>query len=151
MLDEFVALDLETTGLSVESDLIIEVGATRFDRSGCYENYRTFVNPGRSIPIEVQELTGISNADIANAPRFSEVRDEVRAFIGDLPIVGQNIAFDIAFLDAERVRSHVSNDGGPPEPGEDRGGARHCDAGGAPRARGRGGDAGHLPGAAREA
>ena len=107
MLDEFVALDLETTGLSVESDLIIEVGATRFDRSGRYENYRTFVNPGRSIPIEVQELTGISNADIADAPRFSEVRDEVRAFIGDLPIVGQNIAFDIAFLDAERVRSHA--------------------------------------------
>lgn len=107
MLDRFVALDLETTGLSVESDLIIEVGATRFDRSGRYENYRTFVNPGRQIPIEVQELTGISNDDIRDAPRFSEVRDTVREFIGDLPIVGQNIAFDIAFLEAERVRSYA--------------------------------------------
>lgn len=104
MLDEFVALDLETTGLDVQSDLIIEVGATRFDRSGRFENFRTFVNPGRSIPIEVQELTGISNADIAAAPRFSEVREAVRAFIGDRPVVGQNIAFDLAFLDAERVR-----------------------------------------------
>src|SRR5690606_5859232 len=107
VLDEFVALDLETTGLSVESDLIIEVGATRFDRSGRCENYQTFVNPGRHIPIEVQELTGISNADVAGAPRFSEVRDAVRAFIGDLPIVGQNIAFDIAFLEAERVHSYA--------------------------------------------
>ncbi len=107
MLDEFVALDLETTGLNVEHDLIIEVGATRFDRSGRVQNYRTFVNPGRQIPIEVQELTGISNADVAGAPRFSEVRDEVRAFIGDLPIVGQNIAFDIAFLEAERVHVYA--------------------------------------------
>ncbi|MCB9490544.1 MAG: hypothetical protein H6674_00575 [Dehalococcoidia bacterium] len=107
MLDEFVALDLETTGLNVENDLIIEVGATRFDRSGRFENYRTFVNPGRDIPIEVQELTGISNADVAGAPRFSEVRDAVRAFIGDRPIVGQNIAFDIAFLEAERVHTYA--------------------------------------------
>ncbi|MCK9495577.1 MAG: exonuclease domain-containing protein [Dehalococcoidia bacterium] len=107
MLDEFVALDLETTGLNVESDLIIEVGATRFDRSGRVENYRTFVNPGREIPIEVQDLTGISNADVAGAPRFSEVREAVRAFIGDRPLVGQNIAFDIAFLEAERVHSYA--------------------------------------------
>ena len=106
MLDEFVAVDLETTGLNVESDLIIEVGATRFDRSGHRETFQTFVNPGRLIPIEVQELTGISNDDIAGAPRFSEVREAVRDFIGDLPIVGQNIAFDIAFLEAERVRSY---------------------------------------------
>ena len=103
MLDEFVALDLETTGLNVESDLIIEVGATRFDRSGRVESYQTFVNPGRPIPIEVQELTGISDADVAGAPRFGQVRDEFQAFLGDRSIVGQNIAFDIAFLHAERV------------------------------------------------
>ncbi|MEX1022141.1 MAG: exonuclease domain-containing protein, partial [Dehalococcoidia bacterium] len=103
MLDEFVALDLETTGLSLEADLIIEVGATRFDRSGRFENYRTFVNPGRTIPPEVQELTGISNADIADAPRFSEVREAVAAFVGARPVVGQNIAFDLAFLGAEQI------------------------------------------------
>ncbi len=103
MLDEFVALDLETTGLSLESDLIIEVGATRFDRSGRFENYRTFVNPGRPIPAEVVELTGISNADVAEAPRFTEVREDVRAFVGARAVVGQNIAFDLAFLGAEHI------------------------------------------------
>ncbi len=103
MLDEFVALDLETTGLSLESDLIIEVGATRFDRSGRFENYRTFINPGRSIPPEVVELTGISDADVAGAPRFSEVRETLREFVGTRAIVGQNIAFDLAFLGAEQL------------------------------------------------
>lgn len=103
MLDEFVALDLETTGLSLESDLIIEVGATRFDRSGRFENYRTFINPGRRIPPEVVELTHITDADIADAPRFSEVREALREFVGGRAVVGQNIAFDLAFLGAEQL------------------------------------------------
>ncbi|MCK9485292.1 MAG: exonuclease domain-containing protein [Dehalococcoidia bacterium] len=103
MLDEFVALDLETTGLSLESDLIIEVGATRFDRSGRFQNYRTFINPGRHIPPEVVELTGISDADVADAPRFSEVRETLREFLGTRAVVGQNIAFDLAFLNAEQL------------------------------------------------
>ena len=103
MLNAFVAVDLETTGLNVESDLIIEVGATRFDRDGHVETYRTFVDPGRTIPIEVQELTGISNADLVGAPRFSEVRAQVAEFIGDRAVVGQNIAFDLSFLAAERI------------------------------------------------
>ncbi|MDA0269913.1 MAG: exonuclease domain-containing protein, partial [Chloroflexi bacterium] len=104
MPEEFVALDLETTGLSAETDRIVEIGATRFDRSGRFENYRTFVDPGRSIPREVQELTGIADADVAGAPRFIDVRDALLEFIGDRAIVGQNIAFDLAFLRAEHVR-----------------------------------------------
>ncbi|MDA1009854.1 MAG: exonuclease domain-containing protein [Chloroflexi bacterium] len=103
MLNEFVAVDLETTGLNVESDVIIEVGATRFDRSGRVEAYQTFVDPGRPIPIEVQQLTGISNEDLVGAPRFSEVRDAVVDFIGDRAVVGQNIAFDLGFLRAEQI------------------------------------------------
>ncbi len=104
MPDQFVALDLETTGLSPETDRIIEVGATRFDRFGAVETFQTFVDPGRSIPIEVQELTGIVDADLVGAPRFTEVREALEAFIGDRAIVGQNIAFDLAFLDMEQLR-----------------------------------------------
>ncbi len=103
MLDAFVSLDLETTGLNMETDQIIEVGATRFDRSGAFENFSTFVDPGRGIPREVRELTGIADADLKGAPRFLEVRDALREFIGDRAIVGQNIAFDLAFLRAEQI------------------------------------------------
>ncbi|MGE3858064.1 MAG: exonuclease domain-containing protein, partial [Dehalococcoidia bacterium] len=103
MLDAFVSLDLETTGLNMETDQIIEVGATRFDRSGAFENFSTFVDPGRGIPREVRELTGIADADLKDAPRFSDVREALREFIGDRAIVGQNIAFDLAFLRAEHI------------------------------------------------
>ncbi|MDA0300900.1 MAG: exonuclease domain-containing protein [Chloroflexi bacterium] len=103
MLNEFVAVDLETTGLNVETDLIIEVGATRFDRDGHAEAYRTFVDPGRAIPIEVQDLTGITPADLVGAPRFTDVRSAVIEFIGDRAVVGQNVGFDLGFLQAERV------------------------------------------------
>ena len=102
-IDSFVSLDLETTGLNVDTDQIIDVGATRFDRSGAFENYSTFVDPGRGIPREVRELTGIADADLRGAPRFTEVRDALREFIGDRAIVGQNIAFDLAFLRAEQI------------------------------------------------
>ena len=103
MLDAFVSLDLETTGLNMETDQIIEIGATRFDRSGAFENFSTFVDPGRGIPREVRELTGIADADLKGAPRFLEVREALAEFIGDRAIVGQNIAFDLAFLRAEQV------------------------------------------------
>ena len=103
MLDAFVSLDLETTGLNMETDQIIEIGATRFDRSGAHENFSTFVDPGRGIPREVRELTGIADVDLKGAPRFTEVREALREFIGDRAIVGQNIAFDLAFLRAEQI------------------------------------------------
>ena len=101
--EDYVALDLETTGLSLDSDVIIEVGATRFDREGRAETFTTFIDPGRPIPPEIRALTGISDADVTGAPRFHEVADRVREFIGDRAVVGQNIAFDLAFLAAEHV------------------------------------------------
>ena len=101
--EDYVALDLETTGLSIDSDVIIEVGATRFDREGRAETFTTFIDPGRPIPPEIRALTGISDADVTGAPRFHEVADRVREFIGDRAVVGQNIAFDLAFLAAEHV------------------------------------------------
>ncbi|MDA0353271.1 MAG: exonuclease domain-containing protein [Chloroflexi bacterium] len=98
MSQQFVALDLETTGLNPEVDEITEIGATRFDRDGGSEQFHTFVNPGRSIPMEIQQLTGITDADVADAPRFERVVNELATFVGNCPVVGQNIKFDLGFL-----------------------------------------------------
>ncbi len=98
MPEEFVALDLETTGLNPEVDQITEIGATRFTRDGGEEHFQTLVNPGRTIPQEIEELTGILNADVADAPPFSQVVGELATFIGGRSVVGQNIKFDINFL-----------------------------------------------------
>ncbi len=100
----YVALDLETTGLDPERDAIIEVGAVRFDANGTRETFRTFCDPGRSIPYRIERLTGISDRDIVGAPLFAEVAGQLETFIGAAPVVGQNIAFDLGFLERGRLR-----------------------------------------------
>ena len=107
----YVALDLETTCLDPNRDAIIEVGACRFDLDGNHEILQTLINPKRSIPYRVQRLTGISDDDVAAAPAFAEVAGQLEAFIGSDPVVGQNVAFDLSFL--ERVRLY------PPGPSYD--------------------------------
>jgi DNA polymerase-3 subunit epsilon/ATP-dependent DNA helicase DinG len=100
----YVALDLETTGLDPDRDAIIEVGATRFDLDGNEETFRTFCDPKRPIPYRVQRLTGISESDTHGAPLFAEVAGELQEFIGDSPLVGQNIGFDLSFLARAQLR-----------------------------------------------
>ena len=104
MPHRYVALDLETTGLDSERDAIIEVGAIRFDLDGGCETFQTFVNPKRTIPYRIERLTSISNDDVANAPQFAEVAADLEAFIANNPVVGQNIRFDLDFLERVLVR-----------------------------------------------
>ncbi|MEX1253566.1 MAG: helicase C-terminal domain-containing protein [Dehalococcoidia bacterium] len=100
----YVALDLETTGLDPERDAIMEVGAIRFGTDGDSETFQTFVDPKQTIPYRIERLTGISNADVKGAPLFAEVAADLEAFIGNDPVVGQNVAFDLSFLERSRLR-----------------------------------------------
>src|SRR5579884_1079613 len=93
-----VALDLETTGLHVEQDAILEVAAVKFQDSEVIDTFETFVAPGRSIPYRVQRLTGITPDLLAGAPPFDAVIPRLRTFLGDFPIVGHSIPFDAGFL-----------------------------------------------------
>jgi DNA polymerase-3 subunit epsilon/ATP-dependent DNA helicase DinG len=92
-----VALDLETTGLDHERDAILEIGARRFDGSRVEDEWTTLVNPGRHIPEFITNLTGISDEMVRQAPRIRDVLDKLAAFIGDAPILGHNIQFDLSF------------------------------------------------------
>jgi DNA polymerase-3 subunit epsilon/ATP-dependent DNA helicase DinG len=94
----YVSLDIETTGLDPEQDAILEIGAIRFKGSQVYETYHTLLDPGRPIPYKIQQLTGITPADINGAPRLGAVLPELRRFVGDNPIIGHNIGFDLGFL-----------------------------------------------------
>ncbi len=100
----YVALDLETTGLEPERDAIIEVGAIRFGLDGLHGSFSSFVNPKRKIPYRIQQLTGISEADVAGGPLFAEIGADLEAFIGDCPVVGQNVRFDLSFLERQLIR-----------------------------------------------
>lgn len=94
----YVALDLETTGLEPSSDEIIEIGAVRFDRDHVIEEFSTLVNPGRSIPPFVVELTGITNRDVKDAIGSREATRRAAEFVGRDPVVGHNVGFDLAFM-----------------------------------------------------
>lgn len=95
----FVALDIETTGLDPDSDSVTEVGLVRFDAEGNeLEVFETVVDPGREIPLFVQNLTGISNEDVVGAPTLGAIAGRIRDFAGGDPIVGHNIAFDRGYL-----------------------------------------------------
>ena len=95
-----VALDLETTGLDENRDTIIEVGAVKFQGDQVIDTFQTFVNPGRNIPDFIQRLTGISPNQVARAPFFSTISDELEQFVEQCPVVGHNVNFDLKFLAA---------------------------------------------------
>ncbi|MGL4649301.1 MAG: 3'-5' exonuclease, partial [Caldilineaceae bacterium] len=99
----FVALDLETTGLEPNRDAIIEVGAVRVQDGRILDRFVTFVNPQRQIPSRIQQMTGIRDADVANAPIFEAVAADLRAFVASdvAAVVAHNAAFDLGFLRAQ--------------------------------------------------
>ncbi len=97
--DVLVAVDLETTGLNAQEDTIIEVGLVRFRPDGTIlEEYRQLVNPGRALAYRISQLTGIDDAMLLDAPPWEAVRPTVQAFLGDAPVVGHNVQFDVRFL-----------------------------------------------------
>jgi ATP-dependent DNA helicase DinG len=102
---DFVALDLETTGLDDKTDRIIEIGAVKFLAGHETEEFSTFVNPGIAIPAHITTLTGITSDDVKEAPAFAQVAKKIIDFIGDLPICGHQIDFDVNFLNEEFKRT----------------------------------------------
>jgi len=98
MTQTCVALDLETTGLDAERDAIIEVGAVRFRDDEVLDTFSTFVDPGRPIPAPITDLTGIRDDDVAGAPGIHEVLSRLARFVGQWPIVGHSVEFDLGFM-----------------------------------------------------
>ena len=98
MLDTYVSIDLETTGLNPKRDRIIEIGAIRVEQGEITGEFSTFVNPGRKLEERITELTGIRDEDLADAPELDEVFPELLEFLGDYPLLGHRILFDYSFL-----------------------------------------------------
>ena len=97
-MQSIVAIDIETTGLSEERDAIIEIGAVKFKGRRVEDEWSSLINPNRHIPEFISALTGISDVEVRNAPRFREVAADLEAFVGEAPIIGHNVRFDTGFL-----------------------------------------------------
>lgn len=105
LLGDFVAVDVETTGLKPVTHRVIEIGMARYREGQLADRYSQLVDPGRSLPQYITKLTGIRNGDLEGAPAFADVAADVEAFIGGDIIVGHNVDFDIRFLSAELKRA----------------------------------------------
>ncbi len=101
-----IVLDLETTGLWVEKDKVIELGMIKCLLGGGQETFVRRVNPGIPIPAHVIELTGITDEDVREAPFFGQIAPEVLEFIGDSDFAGFNVErFDLPLLEREVFES----------------------------------------------
>jgi len=105
LVPDFVALDLETTGLEPKTDRVIEIGAIKYIGGVPSGEYVSFVNPRQPVPAQITELTGITGEAVAGAPFFEDVADALVAFIGHYPLCGHQIEFDYNFLNAELKRA----------------------------------------------
>ena len=101
--------DLETTGLNITKDRIVEIAIIKVHPNGDEEYFLKRVNPEMPIPEETSLIHGIFNKDIENEPKFSEIADELVKFLGDADLAGYNSnKFDIPVLSEELLR--VGND-----------------------------------------
>lgn len=101
MLRPYIALDAETTGLEAGRDELIEVAALRFQGEEVLETWGTLVKPAGDLPEAITRMTGIRPADLDQAPLFHTVLPELARFVGDDPLVGHSIEFDLEFLAAQ--------------------------------------------------
>jgi len=101
----YVAVDVETTGLDPARDAIIEVAAITFRGADILDAYDSLVNPLVTIPPYVTQLTGITDATVADAPTMHTIRPRLRSKLGDNVILGHNVEFDLGFLREARLVS----------------------------------------------
>lgn len=110
----YVIFDLETTGLSVKTDAVIEISAIKVIGGKVVDEFSTLVNPGMPIPYYASSVNGITDRMVKDAPRIKEALSSFLDFAGDEILVGHNISgFDMKFIcrDADIWLSRtISND-----------------------------------------
>ena len=97
----FAIVDVETTGLSLDIDRVLEVAIIVYDGDTVAREYSSLIYPEQRIASNVTRLTGISNDDVQNAPKFYEVAKRIVELTDQMILVGHNVRFDYSFLRKE--------------------------------------------------
>jgi DNA polymerase III subunit epsilon len=106
-----VFLDIETTGLNITQDRIVELAMIKRMPDGSQERLVHLINPGIPIPALVTQLHGIKDADVQDKPRFAELAAQINHFIEDCDLAGYNSnKFDIPMLAEEFSRAGIDID-----------------------------------------
>jgi len=100
----FVVTDTETTGSKAEKNRVIEIGAVKMNGAEQVDDFQQLINPQRSIPSRITQLTGITTGMVFDAPTIDEVLPAYLDFLGDGVFVAHNVSFDERFVNAELER-----------------------------------------------
>lgn len=104
-MDPIAVIDFETTGVSPSDHCrATEIGIVILDNGRIVDRYQSLMNAGLPVPPFIQGLTGISTAMLRKAPPVEQVMGEAADFVGDLPLLAHNAAFDQKFWDFELGR-----------------------------------------------
>lgn len=101
---DYVVVDIETTGAWSSGDRITEIGAVKVRNHAIIDEWHSLINPQRSIPANIVRLTGITNDMVRGAPLFAEVADSFMSFMGEAIFVAHNVNFDYGFISGEYER-----------------------------------------------
>ena len=107
---EFIAFDIETTGLNALNDRMTEIGAVLFSGGNVIKEFNTFVDPKMHIPPDITRLTGIRDSDVAGAPDEKTAMEMFMEFAGDRPLIAHNAHFDVGFMTAAANRQGLRFD-----------------------------------------
>jgi polyribonucleotide nucleotidyltransferase len=94
--DDFVVVDVETTGTDAKSADLLEIGAVRIARGEITDRWSTLVDPGRTIP--GVQMHGLTDSDVSGQPSPRDAAKQFLEFAGDATIIGHNVGFDLGFL-----------------------------------------------------
>jgi DNA polymerase-3 subunit epsilon len=101
---EYVVVDIETTGSRSDGDRITEIGAVKVRNHQVVGEWHSLINPQRPIPLTIVQLTGITNEMVRGAPLFAEIAESFMNFMGDGIFVAHNVNFDYGFIAREYER-----------------------------------------------
>lgn len=105
----FVAVDVETTGLSPVANELIEVSAIKYKGVEKIDTFSTLIRPKTNIPYRITQITGITNQMVRKSPVVEEIMPQLIEFIADYPIVAHNANFDYQFLQSHSNHSFSKN------------------------------------------
>jgi DNA polymerase-3 subunit epsilon len=100
-LDEYIILDIKTTGCRPLYDRIIEIGLQHIKNNQILQTWHTLINPEISIPVFIQHLTEITNEKVSAAPLYTEIADDLYQILQGKILVAHNARFDYSFLKNE--------------------------------------------------
>ncbi|MFD2681121.1 ATP-dependent DNA helicase DinG [Bacillus seohaeanensis] len=114
LLNKLVVIDLETTGNSPKKgEKIIQLSAVIIENGKIVDQYTSFVNPEKSIPVFIEELTGINDELVEGAPLFAEIAPKILEILDEAVFVAHNVNFDLSFLQGELENAGYNTFSGP--------------------------------------